>query len=179
MDTWSPVYTPLYCISHVVFICFMSSLICAHAATDSDSSSMCTIILFPVLMSNIHFRFFLILLVTFEVSSHKWGWYNSTKVYHPNWHQLGKAVSSVFISFFFALSPIMALGLAMMGSAFISIFLDKSTYTTVLRCNLLPLMLKNCIISPKSTCSKSRLWENCRNALACSSLLVSKNVRSP
>ena len=41
-------------------------------------------------MSNIHFRFFLILLVTFEVSSHKWGWYNSTKVYHPKLHQLGK-----------------------------------------------------------------------------------------
>ena len=69
VDTLSPVYIQVYCISHVVFICFMSSLICVHAATDSDSSSMCTIIPFPVLMSNIHFRFFLILLVTFEVSS--------------------------------------------------------------------------------------------------------------
>ena len=68
--SWSPVYTPLYCISHVVFICFMSSLIFEHAATDSDSSSMCTIILFPVLMSNIYFRFFLILLVSFVVISH-------------------------------------------------------------------------------------------------------------
>ena len=68
----------------------MSSLICAHAATDSDSSSMCTIIPFPVLMWNIHFRFFLILLVTFEVNSHKWGWYNPTKVFHPKLHQLGK-----------------------------------------------------------------------------------------
>ena len=70
VDTWSPVYAPLYCISHVVFICFMSSLIFEHAATDSDSSSMCTIILFPVLMSNIYFRFFLILLVSFVVISH-------------------------------------------------------------------------------------------------------------
>jgi hypothetical protein len=51
VDTLSPVYIQVYCISHVVFICFMSSLICAHAATDSDSSSMCTIIPFPVLMS--------------------------------------------------------------------------------------------------------------------------------
>jgi hypothetical protein len=45
VGTWSPVYTPLYCISHDVFICFMSSLICVHAATDSDSSSMCMITL--------------------------------------------------------------------------------------------------------------------------------------
>ena len=100
VDTWSPVYTPLYCISHVVFICFMSSLICAHAATDSDSSSMCTIILFPVLMSNIHFRFFLILLVSFVVISHYWGWYNSTKVYHPKLHQLGKQFDKLFCFWF-------------------------------------------------------------------------------
>ena len=71
VDAWSPVYTPLYCKSHVVFISFMSSLICAHAATDSDSSSMCKIIPFPVLLSNIHFRFFLILLMACARSSHK------------------------------------------------------------------------------------------------------------
>ena len=70
VDTWSPVYAPLYCISHVVFICFMSSLTCAHAATATHSSSMYTIITSPVLMSNIHFRFFLILLVSFVVVSH-------------------------------------------------------------------------------------------------------------
>ena len=56
----------------------MSSLICAHAATSSDSWSTCTIILFPVFLSNNYFRFFLILLVTFELNSHKWGWYYST-----------------------------------------------------------------------------------------------------
>ena len=39
--------------------------------TESSSSSMCTTIPIPVLMPNIHFRFFLILLVTFEVSPHK------------------------------------------------------------------------------------------------------------
>jgi hypothetical protein len=74
----------------------MLSLICAHAATDSDSSSMCTTITFPVLMLHIHFRFFLTLLVTFEVSCHKCGWYNSTKVYHPKLHQLCKQFNQFF-----------------------------------------------------------------------------------
>ena len=32
------------------------------------------VILFPVLLSHIYFRFFLILLVPFDVSSHLWGW---------------------------------------------------------------------------------------------------------
>ena len=68
------IYTSLYCISNIVFNCFMSSLICAHAATDSDFPSTCTIIPFPVLISHIHFRFILILLVTFEVISHKCDW---------------------------------------------------------------------------------------------------------
>jgi hypothetical protein len=76
----------------------MSSLICANAATDSDSSSMWMIIPIPVLMSNIHFRFFLILLVTFEASSHKWGWYYSNKVYHPKLHHLGKQFNK-FVAF--------------------------------------------------------------------------------
>jgi hypothetical protein len=31
---------------------------------------------------------FLILLVTFDVSSHQRGWYNFTKVYHPKLQQL-------------------------------------------------------------------------------------------
>ena len=59
----------LFDICTVVFVCFMSSLLCAH---------MPQLILyhlhdipFPVLMSHIYFRFFLILSVTFEVSSHK------------------------------------------------------------------------------------------------------------
>ena len=30
-------------------------------------------------------QFYLILLVTFDVSSLQWGWYNCTKVYHPNY----------------------------------------------------------------------------------------------
>jgi hypothetical protein len=219
----------------------MSSLICAHAATNSDSSSICMIIPFPVLMSNIHFRFFLILLVTFEVISHKWSWYNSTKVYHPKLHQLGKQFNK-FVTFglgtislalaiypnfwgleiclrvifrlvwhwwvwssapdlrdvnnsctlvfpcfhllwfglhllFLALSPILALGLAMMGFAFLSSFLDKSTYTIVHRCNFLPLMLRNCIILPKSSCFKCGLWGKGGNAPTPSSLLVPKSVR--
>ena len=34
------VYTQLYFdISHIVFICFMSSVICVHAATDSSPST--------------------------------------------------------------------------------------------------------------------------------------------
>ena len=37
MDTWPPFFTSLYFdIRHVVYIGFMSSLICAHAATDSS-----------------------------------------------------------------------------------------------------------------------------------------------
>ena len=66
------IYTSLYCISNIVFNCFMSSLICAHAATDSDFPSTC--IPFPVLISHIHFWFILILLVTLEVISHKRDW---------------------------------------------------------------------------------------------------------
>ena len=35
--SWPPFYTPLYVdISHVIFICFMLSVICVHAATDSS-----------------------------------------------------------------------------------------------------------------------------------------------
>ena len=34
VHTSPPVYTPMYfVISHVVFFCFMSSLLCVHAAT--------------------------------------------------------------------------------------------------------------------------------------------------
>ena len=58
VDTWSPVYNPLYCTSLFVFICFMSSLICAHAKTDYDSSSMCKIIPFPVFNVKYPFLFF-------------------------------------------------------------------------------------------------------------------------
>ena len=75
-----------------------------------------------------------------------------------------------------ALSPILPLGLAMMGFALLSSNLYKSTYTIVHRCNLLPLMLRNYIISPKSSCFKCGLWENGGNAPAPSFLLVSKNV---
>ena len=35
--TWPPVFTPLYFdISHVIFVCFMSSLLCVHAVTESS-----------------------------------------------------------------------------------------------------------------------------------------------
>ena len=85
-------------------------------------------------MSNIHFRFFLILLVTLEVSSHKCGWYNSIKVYHPKVYQLGKQFNQFFIfgletiSLALAIYPNFlgyeflfgnfALGLALMGLVF-------------------------------------------------------------
>jgi hypothetical protein len=71
-------------------------------------------------------------------------------------------------------SPILALGLAMMGFTFLSSFLDKRTYTIVHRCNLLPLKLRNWIILPKSSCFKCGLWENGGNALTPLFLLVSK-----
>ena len=39
--TWPPVYTPLHFdISHVVFVCSMSYLFCAHAANDSFAVCM-------------------------------------------------------------------------------------------------------------------------------------------
>ena len=69
------------------------------------------------------------------------------------------------------------LGLAILGFTFLSSFMDKRTYIIVHRCTLLTLMLRNCIISPKSSCFKCGLWENGGNSLAPSSLLVSKNVR--
>ena len=70
VHTWPPVYTPLNLdIRHVVFVCFMLSLFCAHAATDSFTA--CMIIPFLVLMSHIYFHYLLILLVTFDVSSNQ------------------------------------------------------------------------------------------------------------
>ena len=60
----------LFDIRTVVFVCFLSSLLCAHM----PQLILCHVhdIPFPVFMSHMYFRFFLILLVTFEVSSHKW-----------------------------------------------------------------------------------------------------------
>ena len=68
VDTWS-YSTALYqvCCLH----CFMSSSICEHATTYSSSPSMSTFIPFPVLISNAYFCDFLILLVTFDLNSHK------------------------------------------------------------------------------------------------------------
>ena len=53
---------------------------------------------------------------------------------------------------FFASFSILTLGLAMIGLAFLSSYLYKSTYTTVHRCSVLPLMLRNHSILPKSFC---------------------------
>ena len=89
-----PVYTLSYfcpfCLISVVFVCFMSSLFvlcricfCLHDTTDSS------IIPFPVRMWHLYFRFPLILLQTFDVSSHLWGWCNCTKVFRPKLHQWG------------------------------------------------------------------------------------------
>ena len=81
---------------------------------------------------------------------------NSCTLVFPCFHLLWFGLHLLFL----ASSLILALGLAMMGFAFLSSFLDTSTYTIVHRCNLLPLMLKNYIISPKSSCFTCGLWEN-------------------
>jgi hypothetical protein len=51
--------------SQLVVVVFMSLLLCVHAATYSSQITP-----FPVLMSNIYSLFFLIIYVTFDVSSH-------------------------------------------------------------------------------------------------------------
>jgi hypothetical protein len=114
------------------------------------------------------------------------------KVYYPKLHRLCKQFNKFFLllvweqlvdrcqqlldtcvnMLFLASSPILAFGLAMMGLPFFLASWTKNTYTIVHRCNLLPLMLRNCIISPKSSCFKCWLWENGGNAPASSSLLV-------
>ena len=108
--------------------------------------------------------------VTFDVSIHKWGWHNSTKVFLPKLNQWGQRLAFGLATIGLALilhpcrdwwiwssssylravdnsctlalpcyhlSPIFALGLAMIGLAYLSSYLYKSTYTTVHRCNLL------------------------------------------
>ena len=77
----------------------------------------------------------------------------------------------------FALSSILALGISNNGLAFLSIYLFKSTYTILHICKLLPLMLRNFSIAPKSSYFKCGPCESGGNVLACSSFLVSKNVR--
>ena len=81
---------------------------------------------------------------------------NSCTLVFPCFHLLWFRLSSPFFGF------ISNSGFKVGNDGFGSSYFDKSTITIVHRCNLLPLMLRNCIISPKSFCFKCGLWENCQ-----------------
>ena len=75
----------------------MSSLRCAHAATDSLPCAWYFHFLsqFHITISGFHFIF--ILLVTFDVSGYLWGWYNCTKVQDPKLHHWGKRLNQLWL----------------------------------------------------------------------------------
>ena len=76
-----------------------------------------------------------------------------------------------------AFSPILPLGLAMMGFALLSSNLYKSTYTIVHRWNFLPQIIRNCSNLNKSSCFEWGPCESAGNVLVRSPYLVLKNVR--
>ena len=88
-------------------------------------------------------------------------WGLSTNLAHLHWYFF-ICYGLAFISICFALSPILALGLVMMGLAHSSFFKKKvpTQLFNVRRCKLLTLIVKTCSILLMSSCFEWWPWGN-------------------